>query len=94
MLLRVLTFGVDLSNRLAADDALFLSICQRPHLHHVRISGVCHHFIYKVASCVHFYLESQAFVSSVSGMVLLVDLDETRWVSHYLANQMMMWRHL
>ena len=25
-------------------------------------------------------------MSSVSGMVALVDLDEARWVSHYLAN--------
>lgn len=86
MLLRVLTFGVDPSNRLVADDSFFSSICQRLHLHHVRISAVCCDFLYTFPSCVHFYLGSPAFVPSVSGMVILIDLDETRWVSHYLAN--------
>lgn len=81
MLLRVLTFGVDPSNRLAADDAFFSSIFQRLHLHHVRISAVCRDFLYTFPGCIHFYFGLQAFVSSVSGMVILVDLDETRWVS-------------
>ena len=44
------------------------------------------HFLYTFPSYVHLSFGSQAFVSSVSGMVILVDLNEMQWVSHCLAN--------